>query len=366
MGKDIMLDRIFDKVENGERLTFDDGMALYRCKELPLLGFLADTVRRRKKQDHIVTYIIDRNINYTNVCVDKCSFCAFYRPVGSDEGYVLSNEEIERKIDELIALEGIQILMQGGLNPKLKIEYFESLFRHLKNKYPNIWLHCLSAPEIDYIAKMSDLSLEETLRRMKAAGLDSVPGAGAEILIDRVRKTISRGKCDAERWLDVHSTCHKVGLTTTATMMYGHVETLEDRIEHLLKIRDLQDHSLKHYGIGFTAFIPWNFQPDNVPLGQNPNVRLTTPVEYLQTLAISRIMLDNIDNFQVSWVTQGKEIAQMGLKFGANDFGSLMIEENVVSQNGTKFDVSVRDIEKLITDAGYQARRRNNHYQVIN
>lgn len=361
-----MLDRIFEKIQNGERLTFEDGVALYRCKELPLLGFLANHVRQKKKPGQTVTYIIDRNINYTNVCVDLCSFCAFYRPVGSDEGYTLSNEAIDQKIDELIALEGIQILMQGGLNPKLKIEYYESLFRHLKSKYPQIWLHVLSAPEIDYIAKVSSLTLEETLRRLKAAGLDSVPGAGAEILVDRVRKEISRGKCDAEHWLTVHRTCHKLGITTTATMMYGHVETIEERIEHLLRIRDLQDESLKNYGLGFTAFIPWNFQPENVPLGKNKNVRLTTTVEYLQTLAISRLMLDNIDNFQVSWVTQGQEIGQMGLAYGANDFGSLMIEENVVSQNGTSFNVTVKDIEKMIADAGYVPKRRNNHYQVIN
>ena len=361
-----MIDTILDKIENGERLTFDDGLALYDCKELPLLSFMASRVRQRRKPSNEVTYIIDRNINYTNVCVDLCSFCAFYRPVGSDEGYVLPYEEIDAKIDELISLEGIQILLQGGLNPKLKIDYYEALFRHIKTNYPQIWIRALSAPEISYVAKVSSISVEETLRRMKAAGLDSVPGAGAEILVDRVRQEISRGKCDTETWLDLHRTCHKVGLTTTATMMYGHVETLEDRIEHMIKIRDVQDESMAKYGIGFTAFIPWNFQPDNVPLGQKKNIRLTTTTEYLQTLAISRLMLDNIDNFQVSWVTQGQDVAQMGLAYGANDFGSLMIEENVVSQNGTSFDVTIKDIEKMITDAGYTAKRRNNHYQVIN
>ncbi len=361
-----MLDTIFDKVEKGERLSFEDGLALYECKELPVLSFLANYVRQKHKPGNVITYIIDRNINYTNVCVDLCSFCAFYRPVGSSEGYVLPTEVIDQKIDELIELEGIQILMQGGLNPKLKIDYYEKLFSHLKSKYPQIWLHCLSAPELDYIAKVSGLPIEETLRRLKAAGLDSVPGAGAEILVDRVRKEISRGKCDAQGWLDTHSACHKVGLTTTATMMYGHVETKEERIEHILKIRDLQDDSMAKYGIGFTAFIPWNFQPENVPLGKNPNLRLTTTVEYLQTLAISRLLLDNIENFQVSWVTQGQDVAQMGLQFGANDFGSLMIEENVVSQNGTAFNVTVRDIEKMIVDAGFIAKRRNNHYAEIN
>jgi cyclic dehypoxanthinyl futalosine synthase len=224
----------------------------------------------------------------------------------------------------------------------------------------------LSAPEINYIAKISDLSLEETLKRLKAAGLNSVPGAGAEILVDRVRSEISRGKCDTESWLDVHRMCHKLGIRTTATMMYGHVETIEDRLEHLLKIREVQDESLARYGSGFTAFIPWNFQPDNVPLGQNPNIRVTTTVEYLQTLAISRLMLDNIDNFQVSWVTQGQDAAQLGLLYGANDFGSLMIEENVVSQNGTSFKVTVHDIEKTIADAGFTPKRRNNAYQTLN
>lgn len=360
-----MLERIFDKIQAGHRLTMEDGLELYQCKELPILAFLADHVRRSKRPEPVVTYIIDRNINYTNVCVDLCSFCAFYRSVGSDEGYVLPYEVIDRKIDELIAVEGIQILMQGGLNPKLKIDYFENLFRHLKDKYPRIWLHVLSAPEINYIAKVSGLSLEDTLRRLKAAGLNSVPGAGAEILVDRVRSKISRGKCDTESWLDVHRTCHKLGIPTTATMMYGHVETIEERLEHLLKIREVQDESLAKYGQGFTAFIPWNFQPDNVPLGQNPDIRLTTTVEYLQTLAVSRLMLDNIVNFQVSWVTQGKDVAQLGLHYGANDFGSLMIEENVVSQNGTSFTVTVQDIEKMITDAGFMPKRRNNTYMPL-
>lgn len=361
-----MLEPICTKVEKGERLTREEGLTLYECRELPLLSFLADHVRQKKKPDPVVTYIIDRNINYTNICVDLCSFCAFYRPVGSDEGYVLPYEEIDRKIDELVELEGIQILMQGGLNPKLKIEFYEDLFRHLKSRYPQIWLHCLSAPEIAYIAKISSLDLETCLQRLKKAGLDSVPGAGAEILVDRVRQLISRGKCDAQSWLDVHRTCHKVGLTTTATMMYGHVETIEERIDHMLKIRDLQDESLARYGRGFTAFIPWNFQPDHTPLAHHPNLRLTTTTEYLQTLAISRLMLDNIDNFQVSWVTQGQDVAQLGLHYGANDFGSLMIEENVVSQNGTNFKVTVKDIEKLISDAGFLPKRRNNHYEWTN
>lgn len=361
-----MLQKIFDKIENNERLTFEDGMTLYACKELPLLGFLANYVRQKKRPGNQVTYIIDRNINYTNVCVDLCSFCAFYRPIGHDEGYVLPTEVIDEKIDELIALEGIQILMQGGLNPKLKITYYEDLFRHLRSKYPQIWLHCLSAPEIRYIAKVSGLTLDETVARLKAAGLQSVPGAGAEILVDRVRSEISRGKCDTQEWLDAHSIFHKHGLTSTATMMYGHVETREERIEHILKIRDLQDNSLKNYCLGFTAFIPWNFQPDNVPLGKNQNLRTTTTVEYLQTLAISRLLLDNIDNFQVSWVTQGQDIGQLGLNYGANDFGSLMIEENVVSQNGTSFNVTVKDIEKMIRDAGYEPKRRNNQYTFVN
>ncbi len=361
-----MLDVVLDKIQSGERLTFEDGVALFQCYELPTLGFLAHTARQARCPEPVVTYIIDRNINYTNVCVDLCSFCAFYRPVGSAEGYVLPYEVIDQKIDELIALDGIQILMQGGLNPKLKIEYYEDLFHHLKTKFPQIWLHVLSAPEINYIAKVSGLDLETTLSRLKAAGLDSVPGAGAEILVDRVREEISRGKCDAESWLNVHRTCHRLGIPTTATMMYGHVESIEERVEHLLKIRDVQDESLARYGSGFTAFIPWNFQPDNVPLGQNPNVRLTTTVEYLQTLAISRLMLDNIVNFQVSWVTQGQDVAQLGLYYGANDFGSLMIEENVVSQNGTSFKVTVRDIEKMIADAGFVPKRRNNTYQTLN
>ena len=361
-----MLEKIFEKVQNNERLDFDDGMALYECKELPYIGLLANYQREKLKKDKVVSYIIDRNINYTNVCVDLCSFCAFYRKVGSDEAYVLPYETIDQKIEELIGLEGIQILMQGGLNPELKIDYYEGLLQHIKQNYPSIWIHALSAPEIQYIAKISGLTLEQTLMKLKAAGLDSVPGAGAEILVDRVRREISIGKCDTQAWLEVHRTSHKVGLPTTATMMYGHVETIEDRVQHLLTIRDLQDESLNNYGRGFTAFIPWNYQPGNVPLDQNQNVKLTTTVEYLQTLAISRLMLDNIANFQVSWVTQGKDIAQLGLHYGANDFGSLMIEENVVSQNGTSFDVTITDIEKMISEVGYTPKRRNNQYEILN
>lgn len=356
-----MLDRIIEKMESGQRLNFEDGVAMYASNDLTTLGLLADQVKKKKRGDQVVTYIIDRNINYTNVCVDKCTFCGFYRPVGSDEGYVLPHEEIDRKIDELRKLGGVQILMQGGLNPKLKIEYYEDLFRHLKSNYPDIWTHALSAPEIEYIAKVSALDLETCLRRLNEAGLDSIPGAGAEILVDRVRTRIARAKCDTERWLNVHRTAHRIGMPTTATMMYGHVETIEERIEHLMKIRDLQDETG-----GFTAFIPWNFQADGVPLGEDPETNLTTSFEYLQTLAISRLILDNIENFQVSWVTQGQSVAQIGLNYGANDFGSLMIEENVVSQAGTSFDVTISDIEKLIRDAGYEPKRRNNRYEFLN
>lgn len=350
-----MINDIVEKVIAGQRLSFEDGMRLYRSHNILELATLADFVRQKKYPNNIVTFIISRNINYTNVCWVRCKFCAFYRPPGDEEGYVLSNETIFKKIDELLDLGGYELLMQGGLNPKLKIEYYEELFSSIKSRY-KVHLHSLSPAEIIYIAKRSKLSLEETIKRLRAAGLDTIPGGGAEILVDEVREEIAPYKDTAEEWLEVMRTAHKLKMRTTATMMYGSVEKLEHRVEHLIKIRNLQDETG-----GFTAFIPWNFQPDGTELGG----KKATGYDYLKTVAISRLMLDNVDNIQASWVTQGPKIAQISLKYGANDFGSTMIEENVVSAAGTKFLMSIQDIRRQIQEAGYEPKIRNTYYQII-
>lgn len=350
-----MINDIVEKVIAGQRLSFEDGMRLYRSHNILELATLADFVRQKKHPNNIVTFIISRNINYTNVCWVRCKFCAFYRPPGDEEGYVLSNETIFKKIDELLDLGGYELLMQGGLNPKLKIEYYEELFSSIKSRY-KVHLHSLSPAEVIYIAKRSKLSLEETIKRLRAAGLDTIPGGGAEILVDEVREEIAPYKDTAEEWLEVMRTAHKLKMRTTATMMYGSVEKLEHRVEHLIKIRNLQDETG-----GFTAFIPWNFQPDGTELGG----KKATGYDYLKTVAISRLMLDNVDNIQASWVTQGPKIAQISLKYGANDFGSTMIEENVVSAAGTKFLMSIQDIRRQIQEAGYEPKIRNTYYQII-
>ncbi len=351
------LKQIEQKVLAGKRLSGADGLWLFENADLLELGALAHYVRKKLHPNNHVTYIIDRNINYTNVCVAQCDFCAFYEKVGSEKAYLLSKEEIGRKIEETIALGGTQVLMQGGLNPKLKIEFFEDLFQFIRTNYPTIRIHSLSPAEISYIARISHLSLKDTLLRLKAAGLDSIPGGGAEILVDEVRKKLNAYKTKSDEWLHVMETAHKMGMKTTATMMFGHVESFADRVEHLLKIRDLQDHTL-----GFTAFIPWTYQPENTKLGGEK----TTAHDYLKTLAISRLMLDNIPNVQVSWVTMDAKIAQVGLQFGGNDFGSLMIEENVVAAAGARFRLSLSEIKRIISEAGYQPRQRDMEYNLLN
>jgi cyclic dehypoxanthinyl futalosine synthase len=302
-----------------------------------------------------VTYIIDRNINYTNVCTAQCAFCAFYRDLPSKEGYVLSKQELAQKIEETIALGGRQILLQGGLHPDLGIEFYEELFRWMKASYP-IWIHGLSPAEVQHIARVSKLSLEESLRRLMAAGLDSIPGGGAEILSDRVRRIIGIAKGSTSEWLEVMETAHRLGMRTTATMMFGHVETLEERIDHLLHLRELQDRTS-----GFTAFIGWTFQPANTALAGDE----LTSFQYLRTLAVARVMLDNFPSVQASWVTQGSKIGQVSLRFGANDFGSLMIEENVVSAAGAHFRLSEAQIARAIQDAGFVPKRRTMEYQIV-
>ena len=354
--------RVVDKVLDGERITAEDAKELYG---LPLnqLGQLADHRRQRAKSEafqcrgsEIVTYIVDRNINYTNVCNVYCKFCAFYRTERDADHYVLSHEEIDRKIDELVSIGGIQILMQGGHHPKLGIDYYLDLLNHIREKYPQVNIHAFSPPEFNHFAEVFRMPLREVILRFKEAGLGSIPGGGGEILVDRVRNRIAPLKCNTEQWLEVMRTAHDLGLNSSATMMFGHVEAVEDRIEHLERLRQLQDQTG-----GFTAFICWTFQPGNVALKATP----VGSTEYLRTQALSRIYLDNFENVQSSWVTQGPKIGQIALRYGANDFGSVMMEENVVSSTGTSFRITREEIEQLIAEAGFEPRTRNNWYELV-
>jgi len=345
------------KVRQRGRLNPAEALELYLHAPTSLLGELADDVRARKHPEGIVSYIIDRNVNYTNVCVARCNFCAFYRPVGSSEGYVLGFEEIFRKIDETIALGGGQLLLQGGHNPDLPLEWYEDLFRAVKQKYLGFKLHALSPPEVIHLSRMSRLTVSEVLARLIAAGLDSVPGGGAEILVDRVRQLLNcYNKATADEWLDVMRHAHRAGLRTTATMMYGTVETVDERLEHLFRLRELQE----EMG-GFTAFITWSYQPEHTELGGSE----ATGIEYLRTLAIARLVLDNFDNLQASWVTQGGKVGQLSLAFGANDMGSVMIEENVVRAAGAAYCMDEIEIVRNIENAGFIAKRRNMHYEIL-
>jgi cyclic dehypoxanthinyl futalosine synthase len=345
------------KVRSGGRVDAAEALALYRDAPTPLLGRLADGIRARKHASGVVTYIIDRNVNYTNVCVARCNFCAFYRPVGSGDGYVLGFEEIFKKIDETIALGGEQLLLQGGHNPDLPLQWYEDLFRAVKARYPAFRLHALSPPEIVHLTRLSRLSAQQVIHRLIDAGLDSIPGGGAEILVDRVRKELNcYGKATADEWLGVMRDAHRAGLRTTATMMYGTVETTEERLEHLLRLRDLQDETG-----GFTAFIAWSYQPEHTERGGGE----ASGVEYLRTLAIARIVLDNFDNLQASWVTQGGKVGQLSLAYGANDMGSVMIEENVVRAAGASYCMDEIEIVRNIENAGFTPKRRNMHYDIL-
>jgi len=354
---------IADKVFAGERLTAGDGLRLFEHPRLDELSLLADHVRGRLNPERVVTYIVSRNINYTNVCWVRCGFCNFYRTPGDTSGasYVLSREEIGRKLDELRALGGVEMLMQGGLNPKLKIEWYEDLLSWMRSEYPDIIRHCFSPAELIYIAKISKLSLEDALTRLKAAGLESIPGGGAEILTDRVRNFISPYKDTADEWIECMRVAHRVGLHSTATMMYGSIDTFEDRVEHFLRLRSLQDESLAGSAAHFRAFAAWNYQPDGTELG---GVR-ASGFDYLRTIAIARLMLDNFPHMQASWVTQGPKIGQVSLSYGVDDFGQTMMEENVVSAAGCTFAVPLEEMERLITDAGYVPRRRNTRYELL-
>jgi cyclic dehypoxanthinyl futalosine synthase len=352
-----MVDAIVAKVVQGGRVSAAEALQLYREAPTHVLGRLADTIRVRKHPEGVVTYIIDRNVNYTNICVARCNFCAFYRPVGSGEGYVLGFEEIFSKIDETISVGGNQLLLQGGHNPDLPIQWYEDLFRAVKARYPQFKLHALSPPEVLHISRLNQIPAQTVIERLVAAGLDSIPGGGAEILVDRVRKLLNcYSKATSDEWIDIMRQAHHAGLRTTATMMYGTVETQEERIEHMMRLRDLQDETG-----GFTAFITWSYQPEHTEHGGFEE----TGVDYLRTLALSRIVLDNFDNLQASWVTQGGKVGQLSLAYGANDMGSVMIEENVVRAAGAAYCMDELEIVVNIEDAGFVAKRRNMHYEIL-
>ena len=349
--------RILDKAVNGERLSAAEGIELLQSHDLAAIGRAADAVTRRMHPESYRTYNIDRNINYTNICTAVCDFCAFYRAPKSNEGYVLPREELLKKVGETVALGGDQILMQGGLHPDFDLEWYEQLLQDIKGEYPQINIHGFSPPELHHFTKVNKLPLRTVLERLKEAGLGSIPGGGAEILVDRVRKAMTRGKVLTDDWLNVMRVWHELGGRSTATMMFGHLETLAERIEHLDRLRQLQDETG-----GFTAYICWTFQPDHTDMAHIPPA---SSYEYLKTQAVSRLYLDNIPNIQSSWVTQGLKIGQLALLFGANDMGSLMIEENVVAEAGTVHFLTLQQIRDAITELGYIPRQRNVFYQLL-
>ncbi len=350
---------ILDRTLSGTRLTADDCTALLESHDFVRTGLAADEIRQRWHPDDVVTYIIDRNINYTNVCNVVCTFCAFYRRPGAKDTYVQTADQISERIDEMIKLGGTGVLMQGGLHPDYGIEWYEDLLRELHARYPQIQLHCFSPPEIHNIHLISELSYEEVLARLKDAGLYSLPGGGGEILDDEVRKRVST-KCTTDEWLNVMRAAHKVGLRSTATMMFGIGDTIVHRVRHLERIRDLQDETG-----GFTAFIPWTFQRENTALGRRIKDE-PTGVDYLKMLAVSRLFLDNIENFQSSWLTQGLRLGQVALRFGANDMGSTMIEENVVSAAGAHNRADEKMLRYLISEAGFIPQQRDILYRHVN
>jgi cyclic dehypoxanthinyl futalosine synthase len=338
-------------------LTPEEGLQLLESCELASLARAADAVARRLHPEPYRTYNIDRNINYTNICTSACRFCAFSRKLGDPDGYVIRQEDLFAKIEETIRLGGDQILLQGGMHPELPLEWYEQLVRTVRQRFPTINIHGFSPPEIHHFSQISGQSVAAVLARLKEAGLGSLPGGGAEILVDRVRRAVSPCKVSADGWLEVCRQWHRLGGRGSATMMFGHVETLADRIEHLTRIRHLQDETG-----GFTAFIGWTFQPGHTALAAHPKVG---SLEYLKTLAVSRLYLDNVPNLQASWVTQGLKLGQMALRFGANDMGSLMIEENVVAAAGTSFRTTEDEIRRAIVESGYSPRRRNVVYQLV-
>lgn len=348
---------ILDACVAGDRLGDEDALTLLQSNQLAAIGVAADAVTRRMHPENYRTYNIDRNINYTNVCTAVCDFCAFYRGPKSDEGWVLSREQLLEKVRETVEVGGNQILMQGGLHPKFKLDWYEELLRDIRSNYPTINIHGFSPPELHHFTKVNRLSIVEVLTRLKAAGLGSIPGGGAEILVDRVRSELTRGKVMTEDWLNVMRQWHLLGGKSTATMMFGHLETVAERVEHLRRVRELQDETG-----GFTAFICWTFQPDNTDLADVPP---TGSFEYLKTQAVARLYLDNVPNIQSSWVTQGLKMGQLAMQFGANDMGSLMIEENVVAEAGTVHHLTLDQIRGAIEEMGFEAHQRDVYYNLV-
>ncbi|MFD2876323.1 cyclic dehypoxanthinyl futalosine synthase [Paenibacillus rhizoplanae] len=357
------IDLILDKTLKGERLQLEDTITLFESNEIEKMGAAADIIMKRWHPEPVTTFVIGRNINYTNVCDVYCRFCAFYRRPGSEEGYVLPDETIYQKIAETMSVNGTEILMQGGTNPNLPFSYYTDILRGIKQRFPEITMHSFSPAEIMKMVEVSGLPLEQVMREIHAAGLDSLPGGGAEILDDRTRRKISRLKGSWREWMDVMQTAHRIGMNTTATMVIGLGESMEERALHLLRVREAQDECIanKYDSEGFLAFISWTFQPDNT----NLKLDRQTPEEYLKTVAISRLVLDNIKNFQSSWVTMGPEVGKLSLQYGCNDFGSTMIEENVVSSAGATYKVNIESITQLIREAGKIPAQRNTRYDIL-
>lgn len=353
------------------RLTPEQALALLRDGDLLTLGVAASMMRRRLVPDNDVTFIVDRNVNYTNVCVSGCRFCAFYCDPDAADAYVLTREELAEKVAETIELQGTAILLQGGMHPELRIDWYETMLRDIKTDHPSIHVHGFGPPEIVHIARISGISTTEVLTRLRAAGLDSLPGGGAEILVDRVRGHVSPKKATSDEWLAVMSEAHTLDISTTATMMFGSVETLAERVEHMDRVRRVQDDSVAAGHVGFRAFIPWSYQPGNTLLAEDEYAASGTVLsaasgwEYLKTLAVSRLYLDNVRNIQASWVTQGAKVGQLALAWGANDMGSTMIEENVVAAAGTRFMLARDELVRLIHDAGYAPVQRDTLYREV-
>ncbi|GAC1379826.1 MAG: cyclic dehypoxanthinyl futalosine synthase [Ginsengibacter sp.] len=357
---------LYNKASRFEFLSVEEGVYLYNHAPLTELMFVADELRKKQVPHGKVTWIIDRNLNTTNVCIANCKFCNFYRIPGHPEAYITDIETYKRKIDETFKYGGEQLLLQGGHHPDLGLSYYVDLFKQLKELYPNLKLHALGPPEVAHITKLEKSTHREVLKALRAAGMDSLPGPGAEILTDRVRRLISKGKCGTQEWLDIMAEAHQQRITTSATMMFGHVETIEERFEHLVKLREVQSRKPED-AKGFIAFIPWTFQDVDTLLTRIRGVHnLTTPEEYIRMIAMSRIMLPNVKNIQASWLTVGKQVAQMCLNAGANDFGSIMIEENVVSAAGAPHRFTSKGIQEAIREAGFEPQLRNQQYEFRN
>ncbi len=349
------ISNLYSKIESGQRINREEALTLFREGDLLTLGKLADPLNK-KKNGNTVGYVVDRNINYTNVCVLRCKFCAFRRDLDAEGSWEHSYHEVDEKIDDLLKHGGTQILMQGGHHPEWKLDYYVDLVRHIREKYPKITIHAFSPPEIYHISRMTKLSHKEILSALKEAGLHSLPGGGAEILVDSIRKEISAGKVNAAEWLKVAETGHELGIKGSATMMFGHVESIEDRVTHLEKVREVQDRTG-----GFFAFIPWTYIPGNSPMGGEQ----VGAVDYLKTLAISRIFMDNFQNIQVSWLTQGLKVAQIALQFGGNDLGSTLLEENVVRSTGVPNQTNVSELNRIVKEWGYTPRQRDTFYNTV-